>query len=163
MTGQEMAMGLHGTPEQQERLVRLVERIVERADAIEQLLETVELLATSGLLSGINAVLDEFDETFSAINRPELMGMVANVMMLLGLLSQLLYEPFFPFFCAHAPTVETGADLFGIHGRTTGGGEHEVPFVPNPRRTSSQSLFALPSAMTAERSAQGHRNPKEKS
>jgi len=74
MSGQEMAMGLHGTPEQQERLVRLVERIVERADAIEQLLETVEHLATSGLLSGINAVLDEYDETFSAINRPELMG-----------------------------------------------------------------------------------------
>uniref|UniRef100_A0A7C2BCY0 DUF1641 domain-containing protein n=1 Tax=Thermomicrobium roseum TaxID=500 RepID=A0A7C2BCY0_THERO len=95
MSGQEMAMSMHLTPEQQERLEHLLERVVERADAIEQLLETIDLLAGSGLLAGIRAVLEEFDETFSAINRPELMGMVANAMMLLGLLSQLRYEPFF--------------------------------------------------------------------
>ncbi|MCM8746830.1 hypothetical protein NET03_09875 [Thermomicrobium sp. CFH 73360] len=76
-----MAMGLHGTPEQQERLERLLVRVVDQADVIEQLLETVELLAGSGRPAGINAVLAKFDETFSAINRPEFIGMVANAMM----------------------------------------------------------------------------------
>ena len=83
------------TPEQQERLDRLQLRLVDNADAIEQLLDTVELLAGSGLLAGLNAVLDEFDDNFSAATRPELMGMIANAMMLLGVLSQLRYEPFF--------------------------------------------------------------------
>jgi uncharacterized protein YjgD (DUF1641 family) len=83
------------TPEEQQRLERLQARLVQNAEAIDQLLDTVELLAGSGLLAGLNAVLDEFDDNFSAATRPELMGMIANGMMLLGVLSQLRYEPFF--------------------------------------------------------------------
>ncbi|MCX2728422.1 hypothetical protein OO015_13075 [Thermomicrobium sp. 4228-Ro] len=83
------------TPDERERLERLLARLVASVDALEQCIELIDRLASSGLLAGINAVLEEFDETFSAINRPELMGMVANAMMLLGLLSQLRYEPFF--------------------------------------------------------------------
>ena len=83
------------TPEERQRLARLQARLVHNADAIDQLLDTVELLAGSGLLAGLNAVLDEFDDNFSAATRPELMGMIANAMMLLGVLSQLRYEPFF--------------------------------------------------------------------
>lgn len=95
MSGHETATSMRLTPEQQERLEHLLARVAEHADALEHLLDAVELLAGSGLLAGITAVLEEFDETFSAFNRPELMGMVANAMMLLGVLSQLRYEPFF--------------------------------------------------------------------
>jgi uncharacterized protein YjgD (DUF1641 family) len=89
------APGQRLTPEQEETMRRLQARIVRDADAIEQLLDTVELLAGSGVLAGLNAVLDEFDDNFSATTRPELMGMVANAMMLMGVLSQLQYQPFF--------------------------------------------------------------------
>ncbi|HZC99638.1 MAG TPA: hypothetical protein VFA46_05445 [Actinomycetes bacterium] len=86
----------HLTPEQQQQtLERLRARIVQNADAIDQVLDTVELLAGSGVLAGLNAVLDEFDDNFSAATRPELMSMAANAMMLMGVLSQLRYEPFF--------------------------------------------------------------------
>jgi uncharacterized protein YjgD (DUF1641 family) len=85
----------HMTPDQQQTVQRLQARLVRNADAIDQLLDTVELLAGSGLLAGLNAVLDEFDDNFSAATRPELMGMIANAMMLMGVLSQLQYEPFF--------------------------------------------------------------------
>jgi uncharacterized protein YjgD (DUF1641 family) len=83
------------TPDQQQTVQRLQARIARNADAIEQLLDTVELLADSGLLAGLNAGLEEFDDNFSAATRPELMGMIANAMMLMGVLSQLRYEPFF--------------------------------------------------------------------
>jgi uncharacterized protein YjgD (DUF1641 family) len=89
------ARGEHMTPDQEQTIQRLQTRIVRNADAIEQLLDTVELLAGSGLLAGLNAVLDEFDDNFSAGTRPELMGMIANAMMLMGVLSQLQYQPFF--------------------------------------------------------------------
>jgi uncharacterized protein YjgD (DUF1641 family) len=83
------------TTEERHALQRVQARIARNADAIEQVLETVELLAGSGALAGLNAVLDEFDDNFSAGVRPELMSMVANGMMVLGLLSELRYAPFF--------------------------------------------------------------------
>ena len=52
----------------------------------------LERLADSGLLAGINSGLEEFDDNFSALTRPDVMTMVANLMMLLGLLRQLPYE-----------------------------------------------------------------------
>lgn len=92
------------TPEEQQALQRVQARIARNADAIEQALETVELLAGSGALAGLNAVLDEFDDNFSAVTRPELMSMVANGMMLLGVLSELRYAPFFDL-AMNAPAV----------------------------------------------------------
>jgi uncharacterized protein YjgD (DUF1641 family) len=92
------------TPEEQRALQRVQARIARNADAIEQVLETVELLAGSGALAGLNAVLDEFDDNFSSVTRPELMSMVANGMMLLGVLSELRYAPFFDL-AMNAPAV----------------------------------------------------------
>jgi uncharacterized protein YjgD (DUF1641 family) len=80
------------TPEEQARLDRIARRLARNADGIDQALDTVELLADSGLLAGLNSALAEFDENFSAMTRPDLMTMVANLMMLLGLLGQLPYE-----------------------------------------------------------------------
>ena len=80
------------TPDERARLERLEKRIAASADGIEQALDFVDRLADSGVLAGMNAGLEEFDENFSAMTRPDVMTMVANMMMLLGLLSQLPYE-----------------------------------------------------------------------
>lgn len=83
------------TAAERRQLDRLLARIARNADAIEQGLIAVERAADAGLLAALNAVLDEFDENFSATTRPEFMGMVSNGMMVLGALSQIDYEPFF--------------------------------------------------------------------
>ena len=80
------------TPEERAALDRLEKRLARNADQVEQALELVERLADSGLLAGINSGLEEFDENFSALTRPDVMTMVANLMMLMGLLGQLPYE-----------------------------------------------------------------------
>jgi len=81
--------------EERQALDRLLSRIARNAVAVEQSLEMVERLADSGTLAALNAMLKEFDENFSAITRPEFMGMVANLMTLLGVMSQVSYPPFF--------------------------------------------------------------------
>jgi uncharacterized protein YjgD (DUF1641 family) len=80
------------TPEERAALDRLEKRLARNAGQVEQALELVERLADSGLLAGINSGLEEFDENFSALTRPDVMTMVANLMMLMGLLGQLPYE-----------------------------------------------------------------------
>lgn len=80
------------TPEERAALDRLQMRLARNADQIEQALEMVERLADSGVLAGINSGLEEFDENFSALTRPDVMTMVANLMMLMGMLGQLPYE-----------------------------------------------------------------------
>lgn len=81
--------------EERQVLGRVLSRIARNAGAIEQSLEFVERLAESGTLAALNSILKDFDENFSAATRPEFMGMVANLMMVLGLLSQISYQPFF--------------------------------------------------------------------
>ena len=73
-------------------LERLQKRLARNADEIEQALDMVERLADSGMLAGLNSILGEFDENFSALTRPDVMTMVANLMMLLGFLGQIPYE-----------------------------------------------------------------------
>ncbi len=80
------------TPEERAALERLQKRLARNAGQVEQALEMVERLADSGLLAGINSGLDEFDENFSALTRPDVMTMVANLMMLLGTIGQIPYE-----------------------------------------------------------------------
>ncbi len=74
---------------------RLLAKLAEHADAVEQLLEVVGGLGRTGLLSAAAGVLEEFDEQFSAATRPELMTLLANLMMLVGALGQVRYEPLF--------------------------------------------------------------------
>jgi uncharacterized protein YjgD (DUF1641 family) len=80
------------TPEERSALERLQKRMARNADQLEQALEMVDRLADSGLLAGMNSILEEFDENFSALTRPDLMTMVANLMMLMGTLGQIPYE-----------------------------------------------------------------------
>ncbi|MDR7482306.1 MAG: hypothetical protein QN183_10565 [Armatimonadota bacterium] len=81
--------------EDRQALERVLREVARRAGAIEQAVRVVGRLADSGLLAAGEAVLEEFDEAFSASTRPELMTMVANLMMLLGAVGQIAYGPFF--------------------------------------------------------------------
>ncbi len=78
-----------------EAVDRLLAKLAEHADAVEQLLEVIGGLGRSGLLAAAAGVLEEFDEQFSAATRPELMTLLANLMMLVGALGQVRYEPLF--------------------------------------------------------------------
>ncbi len=80
------------TPAERAALERLEKRLARNAGQVEQALEMVERLADSGLLAGVNSILEEFDENFSALTRPDVMTMVANLMMLMGTLGQIPYE-----------------------------------------------------------------------
>jgi uncharacterized protein YjgD (DUF1641 family) len=100
------------TPEERARLDALAKRLARNADQVEQALDTLELLADSGLLAGANAGLAEFDENFSAFTRPDVMTMVANLMMLLGLLGQLPYEGGFKLAMDAPPAIEEGYSRF---------------------------------------------------
>jgi uncharacterized protein YjgD (DUF1641 family) len=92
----ERAPAIEGLDEQQRAdLTRVLARIARSAPAIEQALDALDHLADSGNLAALDGLFEEFDDNFNAVTRPELMGMIANMMMLMGLLSQVRYEPFF--------------------------------------------------------------------
>jgi len=74
---------------------RLLARLVRSGGAIEETLDLLDHLSESGNLAAINGFLADFDENFNAITRPDLMAMIANMMMVMGTLSQLDYQPFF--------------------------------------------------------------------
>ncbi len=78
-----------------EALDRLLAKLAQHEDALEQLLEVVARLQRTGLLAALEGVLEDFDEQFSAATRPEFMTLVANLMMLAGALGQVRYEPLF--------------------------------------------------------------------
>lgn len=83
------------SPEDREALNRMLVRLARSADSVSQLLDLVDHLAESGNLAAIDGFLEDFDENFNAITRPDLMTMVANLMMLMGTISQIDYAPFF--------------------------------------------------------------------
>ncbi len=90
-----MTSNTHQAEESRQKLDALLERISNNSGAIGEFLTTIEYLSSSGTLAAVNSIFGEFDEHFSAINKPDFMTMVANGMMLLGTLSELSYEPFF--------------------------------------------------------------------
>ncbi|HEY7562988.1 MAG TPA: hypothetical protein VH650_12500 [Gaiellaceae bacterium] len=100
------------TPEEQEALDRVLVRLAENADGVERMIDLAGHLSRSGVLAGLQAGLEDLDENFSAAMRPELMGMVANLMMLLGLMSQVSYEPFFDLAMRTAPELDDGYRSF---------------------------------------------------
>src|SRR5512134_3965835 len=93
------------TADERAALERLQARLARNAGAIEQALDLIENLADSGLLAGANGVVEDFDENFSALTRPDVMTMVANLMMLLGTLGQIPYEGGFKLAMEGAPAI----------------------------------------------------------
>lgn len=66
----------------QEELEEVVGVLVESKDALIQLARIATKLHRSGVLSVLETLVDEAEGEFNAIAKPELMGMVANLMML---------------------------------------------------------------------------------
>ena len=100
------------TAGEREALDRVLVRLAENADGVEQAIELAGHLARSGVLAGLQAGLEDLDENFSAAMRPELMGMVTNLMMLMGVLSQVSYEPFFDLATRTPPALDEGYRRF---------------------------------------------------
>ena len=84
------SISISGLPEEKaEKLAKLLERIADNADALEQLLDTLEKMKDTGLLEGISALAESFEEGFNYLMRPELMGAMGNMMMLIYFISRL--------------------------------------------------------------------------
>jgi uncharacterized protein YjgD (DUF1641 family) len=83
------------SPQDRQALEQLLAEVARNAGALQQGVRVVGRLADAGLLAAAEAVLEEFDEAVSASTRPELMSMVANLMMLLGTVGRLSHGPFF--------------------------------------------------------------------
>lgn len=96
MTDDTASWLLEGLSERErEDLRRVFGRIARSAPALEQALDALDHFADSGNLAALDAIFEEFDDNFNAITRPDLMGMLGNLMMVLGLISEVRYEPFF--------------------------------------------------------------------
>ncbi len=78
-----------------EALDRLLAKLAQHQEAIEQLLAVIGRLQRTGLLAAVEGLLEEFDEMFSAATRREFMTLMANLMMIAGALGQVRYETLF--------------------------------------------------------------------
>jgi uncharacterized protein YjgD (DUF1641 family) len=144
------------TAQDRRALDRLLVRIARNAEAIEQVLDTVELLGSSGAIAGLNAALDEFDDNFSAATRPELMSMIANGMMLLGMLSELRYQPFFDL-AMHAPAVMNEAYPRFRQRRDKLGLREAIDLLRSPEIAAALEL--LVAVLRAQRGGSGETRP----
>jgi uncharacterized protein YjgD (DUF1641 family) len=100
------------TDDEREAVDRVLLKLAENAEGVEQLIELAGHLHRSGALAGLQAGIEDLDENFSAVMRPELMGMVTNLMMLMGVLSQVSYEPFFDLATRTPPALDDGYRRF---------------------------------------------------
>ncbi len=84
------SISISGLPEEKaEKLAKLLEKLADNADALEQLLDTLEKMKDTGLLAGVSALAESFEEGFNYLMRPELMGAMGNMMMLIYFISKL--------------------------------------------------------------------------
>ena len=76
-------------PEKAEKLAKLLEKLADNSDSLIETLETLTKLKETGLLAGLSALAESFEEGFNYLMRPELMGSIGNTMMLLYLMSRI--------------------------------------------------------------------------
>ena len=77
------------SPEKAEKLSRILEKLADNADAVEDILDTLSKLKETGILAGLSALAESFEEGFNYLIRPEVMGSAGNMMMLLYFMSKL--------------------------------------------------------------------------
>ena len=77
------------SPEKAEKLSRVLEKLADNADALEELLNALSKLRETGMLAGLTALAEGFEEGFNYLMRPELMGSIGNMMMLMYFMSKL--------------------------------------------------------------------------
>lgn len=78
-----------------EKMANLIGQLIENLDALTQTLNLLKQLKESGILEAATKLLEGVDELFNAMARHEVMKPVANVMMLVYMLSNLNYETLF--------------------------------------------------------------------
>jgi uncharacterized protein YjgD (DUF1641 family) len=100
------------TDAEREAVDRVLLKLAQNAEGVEALIDLAGHLQRSGALAGLQAGIEDLDENFSAVMRPELMGMVTNLMMLMGVLSQVSYDPFFDLATRTAPAFDEGYRSF---------------------------------------------------
>jgi uncharacterized protein YjgD (DUF1641 family) len=96
------------TDAERQTVDRVLLKLAENAEGVEALIDLAGHLQRSGALAGLQAGIEDLDENFSALMRPDLMGMVTNLMMLMGVLSQVSYEPFFDLATRTPPALDEG-------------------------------------------------------
>ena len=69
--------------EKAERLAKLLEKLVEHGEELEDVLETLARMRETGMLAAVKALADSFEEGFNYLMRPEFMASIGNMMMLL--------------------------------------------------------------------------------
>jgi len=83
--------------EKAEKLTKLLERLADSSEAIEDLLTTIDKLKDTGLLAGLKALSESFEEGFNYMIKPELLGSIGNMMMLIYFLSKLDHSKVYEF------------------------------------------------------------------
>ncbi len=78
-----------------EKMANLIKQLIENLDTLTQALNLLKQLKESGILDVATKLLEGVDESFNAMARPEVMKPMANMMMLVYMLSNLNYEMLF--------------------------------------------------------------------
>ncbi len=71
------------------KMIDTLNELAESMDSLTRMLRLLRKLDESGALAALEAVAEYTDETFNAMSRKEIMGMMGNMMMLMYLVSQL--------------------------------------------------------------------------
>ena len=82
-------------PEKAERLARVLEKIADNADSLEDMLDALSKFRETGALAGFTALAEGFEEGFNYLMRPEVMGSIGNMMILVYLMSRLNHAMLF--------------------------------------------------------------------
>ncbi len=81
--------------EEKEKIEDIIKILIENKDAIKDIIEIVQKLRESGILSAVSGLLEGFEEGFNSIVKPELMGSIANAMMLVWMIGNLNHPMLF--------------------------------------------------------------------
>lgn len=95
-----------------EKLEKLVDALVESVDALAELAALAKKLKEAGILAALDALVDASEEEFSAIARPDIMGMVSNIMLMMWLMGQVRGEVMFNLANKTPPCIEEAYDEF---------------------------------------------------
>jgi|UPI0003B5610A Uncharacterized conserved protein len=91
-----MEITIKGIDEKEkEKIEDIIKTLIENKDAIKDIIEIVQKLQESGILSAVSGLLEGFEEGFNSIVKPEIMGSVANAMMLVWLIGNLNHQLLF--------------------------------------------------------------------
>lgn len=95
-----------------EKLEKLIDALVEAGDALADLAVLAKKLKEAGILAAMEAMIDTSEEELSAIARPDIMGMVSNMMLMMWLMGQIRGEVMFNLANKAPPCMDEAYDEF---------------------------------------------------